>query len=139
MMAAAAGRRYSARRHVTQEQINAYAEASGDHNPLHVDPAFAAGTPLGGTIAHGMLVLAWLSALMTDAFGRDWAVGGALRIRFRAPARPGDELDLTATIRSTQPAEGGARLTLDVLVANARGEAVIDGQASVVVRGNLSS
>ncbi len=131
------GRQYSARRRVTQEQINRYAAASGDHNPLHIDPAFAAGTALGGSIAHGMLVLAWLSALLTEAFEMDWLAGGASRIRFRAPARPGDELDLMATVRATPPADGG-RLTLDVLVANAGGEAVIDGQASVPSRGNLT-
>ena len=42
-------------KHVTQRDINLYAEVSGDFNPIHVDEAFAAQTPLGGTIAHGML------------------------------------------------------------------------------------
>ena len=53
------------KRVVRQDRINAYAEASGDHNPIHIDPEFAAKTPLGGTVAHGMLILAYLSEFMT--------------------------------------------------------------------------
>ncbi len=50
-------------KHITQEKINLYAEASGDFNPIHVDKSFAAQTPLGGTIAHGMLILAYVSEI----------------------------------------------------------------------------
>lgn len=125
------GDRFVASRQVTQEQINAYALASGDHNPLHTDPKFAASTPLGGTVAHGMLVLAWLSALLTDRFSEDWIAQGSFRIRFRAPARPGDVLELSATIRALQEAPAGTRATLDLLVANQRQETVVDGQATL--------
>ena len=48
-------------RRITQEQLVRYADASGDHNPLHLDEEFARGTPYGRTIAHGMLVLALVS------------------------------------------------------------------------------
>ncbi len=58
---------------ITQEKINRYAEAGGDGNPLHTDPEFAARTMFGGTIAHGMLVLAYLSEMLTAAFGPAWA------------------------------------------------------------------
>ncbi|MDP6102673.1 MAG: MaoC/PaaZ C-terminal domain-containing protein, partial [Dehalococcoidia bacterium] len=57
---------------VTQEYINAYAEASGDHNPLHLDQKFAADTHFGQIVAHGMLVLAYVSEMMAQAFGRHW-------------------------------------------------------------------
>lgn len=133
MLAANVGDRFSASRTVTQEQINAYALASGDHNPLHTDPAFAATTALGGTVAHGMLVLAWLSALLTEHWGESWVAQGSFRIRFRAPARPGDVLALSATVRSVQEAPPDRRAMLDLLVANQRQETVIDGQASVPV------
>ena len=59
-------------RTLTQAQLHAYADASGDHNPIHVDPAFAADTPFGGTIAHGMLVLALIGEMMHAAFGDGW-------------------------------------------------------------------
>ncbi len=56
-------------KHITQKDINLYAEASGDFNPIHIDETFAAQTPLGGTIAHGMLVLAYVSEMLAIAFG----------------------------------------------------------------------
>jgi 3-hydroxybutyryl-CoA dehydratase len=77
---------------VTQEKIERYASASGDANPLHIDPAFAARSRFGGTVAHGMLVLAYLSDMLTRAFGEHYLTSGRLRARFRAPARPGDEV-----------------------------------------------
>ena len=126
-----AGDSVVASRLVTQEAINAYAVASGDHNPLHTDPAFAATTPLGGAVAHGMLVLAWLSALLTAAYGQDWPAHGSLRIRFRAPAWPGDLLELRATVRAVAASPVGSTATLDLFVANQRGDVVIDGQAAV--------
>ena len=116
-------------KHLTQDQIARYAEASGDHNPLHLDPAFAATTQFGGTIAHGMLVLAFVSEMLTAAFGRAWLDSGRLKIRFRAPARPGDTL--TATGRVTK-VEGG-RTICDIECRNSSGEVLIDGTAEVTL------
>jgi acyl dehydratase len=128
-----AGTRLVQHRVVTQEQIDAYAIASGDHNPLHTDPAFAATTALGGPVAHGMLVLAWLSALLTAHFPADWPAHGSFRIRFRAPARPGDRLEVGATVRRVEDSPAGRRATLDLLVANQRQEPVIDGTGSLLL------
>ncbi len=58
--------------------------ASGDFNPIHVDESFAAQTPFGGTIAHGMLILAYVSEMMTLAFGQSWLSGGKLSVKFKA-------------------------------------------------------
>ena len=114
-------------RAVTQEQLRAYADASGDHNPIHLDADYAAGTMFGKPIAHGMLVLAFVSEMMTDAFGERWLEGGSLRARFRAPVYPGDTVRASATKRGE---EEGA-IQYDVAVRNRDGQAVIDGQASV--------
>ena len=81
-------------RKVIQENINAYAEASRDFNPIHIDPAFAAGTAAGGTIAHGMLILAYCSQMMTENFGKYWVESGKFNIRFKMPARPDDMLKI---------------------------------------------
>ena len=116
-----------AARAVTQEQLRAYADASGDHNPLHLDAAYAAGTMFGRPIAHGMLVLAFISEMMTDAFGERWLESGSLRVRFRAPVYPGDTVQASATKRGE---EDGA-IHYDAAVRNQDGQAVIDGQASV--------
>ena len=114
-------------RTLTQAQISAYAAASGDHNPIHVDEAFAKTTQLGGTIAHGMLVLAFLSEMMTAAFGRAWLETGRLDVRFRAPARPGD----TITARTTSAKTDGASIRFQVECVNQAGEVVISGAATV--------
>ena len=115
-------------REVTQAGINAYAEASGDHNPIHVDEAFAQTTPLGGTIAHGMLVLAFLSQMMTAAFGAAWLASGRLDVRFRVPARPGD----TITARALSAKAEGDALRYQVECVNQAGEVVISGTATVM-------
>ncbi len=112
---------------ITQEKINRYAPASGDLNPLHTDPAFAAGTQFGGTIAHGMLVLAYLSEMLTAVFGEAWLANGRLKVRFRAPARPGDAV--TATGRVTRIAEG--RIICEVECRKQDGEVLVSGEAEV--------
>ena len=113
---------------LTQPQIARYADATGDHNPIHVDEAFARATPFGGTIAHGMLVLASIAEMMAAAFGETWLTGGKLRVRFRAPARPGDTI--TASARP-QTARGRATLVYAVECRNQRDEVLISGTAEV--------
>ncbi|MGH2409716.1 MAG: MaoC family dehydratase, partial [Chloroflexota bacterium] len=57
---------------VTPERVRAYADAANDHNPIHLDEAFATTTHFGGPIAHGMLLLAYLSRMLSGRFGRAW-------------------------------------------------------------------
>jgi len=128
-------------RRVTQEGIRRYAEASGDYNPIHVDEEYARATPFGSTIAHGMLVLAYVSEMMAAAFGRDWLAGGRLKARFRAPARPGDTLTVRAEPRRARLPDGQARqingervFEYGIECSNQRGEALVSGTAEVVVR-----
>lgn len=121
-------------RRVTQEAIQRYAEAAGDFNPIHVDEEFARKTPFGGTIAHGMLVLAYVSETMAAAFGRDWLAGGRLKVRFRAPARPGDTLTVRAEPRRERQADGERVLEYAVECANQNGGTLISGTAEVSVR-----
>jgi 3-hydroxybutyryl-CoA dehydratase len=116
-------------RTLTQEGIAAYADASGDHNPLHIDPAFAATTRFGGTIAHGMLVLAFLSDMLTGAFGPPWAESGALKIRFRDAARPGD----VVTTGGTVVARDGRRVRCEVECVNQNGTVLVNGEAEVTI------
>ncbi|HEY5640278.1 MAG TPA: MaoC family dehydratase [Dehalococcoidia bacterium] len=112
---------------VTREKIDAYARASGDGNPLHTDPEFAATTQFGGTIAHGMLVLAYVSEVLTAAFGEDWLASGWLKVRFRAPARPGDTLTSSAKVTSVE----GGRTICEVECRNEGGETLLSGEAEV--------
>ena len=114
-------------RQLTQPMLNAYASASGDHNPIHIDEAFARTTPMGGTIAHGMLVLSFISEMMTAAFGERWLASGSLDVRFRAPARPGDSV----TARATQQEPKDGRLRYAVECVSQADEALITGTAEV--------
>ncbi len=123
-------------RRITQAKVQRYAEASGDFNPIHVDEEYARRSPFGGTIAHGMLVLAYVSSMMTDAFGRRWLSGGRLKVRFKAPARPGDVVTASARQRGASStsdlgsAEAG-ELELAVECINERGETLITGTGTV--------
>jgi 3-hydroxybutyryl-CoA dehydratase len=114
-------------RGIDQPRIDAYAAASHDHNPLHVDPAFASRTPFGGTVAHGMLVLALIGEMMYAAHGNGWLERGRLKVRFKAPARPGDVV--TASGDMTKEADGIIEYAVQCI--NQRGEALIEGRAAI--------
>ena len=70
---------------ITQQVVDRYADLSGDHNPLHVDPAFAARTPFGATIAHGGVPLQCLYTALAEWLGRPGLVGISLEAAFLAP------------------------------------------------------
>ena len=97
---------------VTQDTIDAYADLSGDYNPLHVDAEVAARSEFGGTIAHGPIALhsffrsltAWLGV---DALPPRTEIG----ITYRAPTRPGDEV--TCVLRELTEADGFAAIDAD--------------------------
>jgi 3-hydroxybutyryl-CoA dehydratase len=128
------------RKPVVQADIQRYAQASGDFNPIHIDEEFARKTPLGGTIAHGMLILAYASQMMTEAFGKSWLTGGRFNIRFKAPARPGDVILVQAKVKTLQNEKEQTIVSCDVLCANQKGETVITGEAIVRIKNdeNLS-
>ena len=115
--------------HVTQEKINLYAEASGDFNPIHIDESFASQTPLGGTIAHGMLILAYISAMMTQSFHSGWLSGGKLSVRFKAPAKSGDTVTVSGKINSLEERDGVLYANCGVECCNQKGDIIIMGEA----------
>jgi 3-hydroxybutyryl-CoA dehydratase len=119
---------------ITQEDINRYAEVSRDFNPIHIDEDFAKKTPLGGTIAHGMLVLAYVSQMMTMAFGKNWLTGGKLSVRFKAPARPGDIVNVTGKVVKVEKSEEQSIVGCELLCSNQSGDAIIVGEAEVRVK-----
>lgn len=119
---------------VTQDQITAYAEAGGDHNPIHVDPVAARAVGLDGTIAHGMLTMAFMGQLVTDWLAAQPLAGGwvaRLRTRFQAMVRPGD----TLTIAGALGAREGGRQRMELWAENQRGERVTSGGAEVALPG----
>lgn len=120
---------------VTQADINLYAEASRDFNPIHIDEVFARQTDLGGTIAHGMLVLAYISHMMTEVFGLDWLKGGQLNVRFKTPARPGDTVTAEGKVLKVERCEDQVSVRCEVLCQNQNGDSIITGTAVVKTEG----
>lgn len=113
------------KRRVTQERINLYAAVSGDFNPIHIDPEFAEKTPLGGTVAHGMLILAYLSEFMTESFGQDWLNSGNLSARFKGAAYPGDMITVSGKVTAIESENDYTLIDCDVLCQNQKDEPVI--------------
>lgn len=124
---------------LTQEQVNLYAEASQDFNPIHIDEDFAKKTPLGGTIAHGMLILAYVSQMMTNAFGRGWLIGGKLNVRFKEPARPGDTIMVGGKISKLEKDSQETVINCYVQCSNQKNELIISGEAELRVKNNKNS
>lgn len=104
---------------ITQEQVDQFAEATHDHQWIHVDPERAKQeSPFGGPIAHGYLTLSLVSALsaqIIEAKGFRMGVNyGADKIRFMAPVPVGARIRASATLDDAKQFEGGVQMTLGV-------------------------
>ena len=88
--------------HITAEMISAFASVTGDHNPLHTDPAYAEAR-FGGVIAHGVLLVGFFSALLATQLPGPGALARSLNVRFKAPARPGDDVRIEVKIVELVP------------------------------------
>ena len=120
---------------ITQERLNAYCAASGDHNPLHWDAEFAATTQFGGVIAHGMLTLALVSRMMTAGYGRAWLETGSLRTRFKGAAHLGDRVVSRGRVTKEEAKDGYRLVTCAVAVVNGETEEeLVTGTATVKLR-----
>jgi len=110
--------------------IEAFAAVSGDVNPVHMDEAFAKGTPFGGRIAHGMLGAAYISAVLGNRLPGPGAIYLSQSLRFRRPVRIGDPVVARVTVKALDAAKGHATLETVCLVG---GKTVIDGEALIMV------
>ncbi|MHB1504310.1 MAG: MaoC family dehydratase [Acidimicrobiales bacterium] len=105
---------------VGQHQIDLFADATGDHQWIHVDPERAAGGPFGGTIAHGYFTLSLAPVLLSEiltvegmAFGVNY---GCNKVRFPAPLKVGSRVRLGAVVASVDDVQGGVQVTLDITI-----------------------
>jgi acyl dehydratase len=106
---------------ITQEQVNQFAQATGDHQWIHVDVARAQQGPFGAPIAHGFLTLSLLPVFFESALTvRQSALGvnyGLNKVRFTAPVPVGSRLRARMTLLTAQPIEGdGMQMTWGVAV-----------------------
>jgi acyl dehydratase len=110
---------------ITQERVNLFADATGDHQWIHVDAARAAEGPFGGTIAHGYLTLSLIIPLFGDLLkinGISMGVNyGLEKVRFPNPVRVGSKIRLGGTVAEVTEVAGGVQLVVDFTIE-------IDGQ-----------
>ena len=103
---------------IDQARIDQFAQATGDHQWIHVDPVRAATGPFGATVAHGFLTLSLLPVFAETAFAvDDVRMGinyGLNRVRFAAPVRVGSRLRGRFVLQAYEPLEGGAQMTVEV-------------------------
>lgn len=101
---------------VTQEAIDAFADATGDHQWIHVDPERARDTPFGGTIAHGLYTLSIgpaLSYTLYEVKGVAFALNyGYNKVRYPAPLPVGSRVRMRATLTAADEIAGGVQLTV---------------------------
>ncbi|MFP4343840.1 MAG: MaoC family dehydratase [Anaerolineales bacterium] len=117
-------------REVTEEAVEAFARLTGDENPLHLDDTYAAETPFGGRIAHGLLVLSLVSGLtyQLGLLQREGAAFTALEWKYRAPVRIGDRIRARLEVQRRRAlGEQGGVIVLQVSVLNQRDEVVQRG------------
>ncbi|MET8805093.1 MaoC family dehydratase [Streptomyces sp. NPDC004546] len=102
---------------VTQERIDTFADATGDHQWIHTDPRRAAQGPFGAPIAHGYLTLSLFIPLFTellDVQGVTTKVNyGLNKVRFPAPVKAGSRIRLAARLSSVEEVPGGVQITID--------------------------
>ena len=117
-------------RRVTEADIIAFADVTGDYNPVHMDEAYASTTQFKGRIAHGMLSAGYISAVLGVDLPGPGAIYLSQSLRFRRPVRIGDEVEAKVTVAAIDADK--AQVTFET-VCSVEGKPVVDGQAVVMV------
>jgi acyl dehydratase len=126
------GDRATLTRTITDEMVVAYADLIGDHNPVHLDEAFAATTRFGRRIAHGMLVAGLISTLIASDLPGPGSVYLGQTLQFKAPVYLGDAI--TVKVEVVKVREDKPIITLATVCTNQDGQSVIEGEAVVMVQ-----
>lgn len=122
------GMRETSRNEVTKEKVAAFAEISGDHNPIHLDDAFAATTPFGGCIAHGVFTASFVSAIIATRLPGPGSIYISQSLSFRAPVMVGATVE--TTIEVLELIERGRRVKLKC-ECRVGDKLVLEGEAEV--------
>jgi 3-hydroxybutyryl-CoA dehydratase len=118
-------------RTIGDDDIRAFANATGDHNPLHLDEEFARQTRFGKRIAHGMLGASLISAVIASELPGQGSIYLGQTLQFVAPVFPGDTVTARVTVTSIR--EDKPIIKLETVCTNQRDEVVIRGEATVLV------
>ncbi|MFI7062876.1 MaoC family dehydratase [Kribbella sp. NPDC050124] len=105
---------------ITQEQVNQFAEATGDHQWIHVDVERAKKGPYGGTIAHGYLTLSLIARFGDELFSVSGVTAklnyGVNKVRFPAPVPVGSRVRASASISNTSQTPAGIQVSLNWVI-----------------------
>ncbi|MCH1492688.1 MAG: MaoC family dehydratase N-terminal domain-containing protein [Luminiphilus sp.] len=118
---------------VTTREVELFAAVSGDHNPVHLDPEYAATTQFGECIAHGMLTGAFISAAIAMELPGPGTIYLGQKLQFRSPVTLGDTL--TVALEITEKHASKPWLTISTIVNNQNGKEVCRGEATVMAPG----
>jgi 3-hydroxybutyryl-CoA dehydratase len=113
---------------VASSDVVGFAEVTGDRNPIHLSEHFAAKTPFGTRIAHGLYTASLISAVLGTRLPGPGAVYISQTLNFRAPVKIGDTVDVVVTVAELIPEKQRARLSCTCSVGD---EVVLDGEALV--------
>jgi 3-hydroxybutyryl-CoA dehydratase len=125
------GQRATFSKTITEADIQGFADLTGDNNPLHLDAEFARRSRFGRPVAHGLLVAGMISAALGTRLPGAGAIYVSQSLRFLKPVYPGDTV--TATVEVTAWQEDRGMVTLRTTCANQSGDAIIDGEAVLLV------
>ncbi|MCU0513396.1 MAG: MaoC family dehydratase [Anaerolineae bacterium] len=117
-------------RTLTDEAVRLFAQASGDTNSLHLDEAYAAQTPFGRRIAHGLLTVSVISAILGNDLPGPGTIYLGQEVKFKAPVFVGDTI--TATVELIKYREDKRIATFRTTAVNADGVLVLEGEAVVI-------
>ena len=116
---------------VSDEMIRAFAELTGDTNPVHLDDGYAAGTQFGRRIAHGMIAAGMISATLANDLPGPGTVYLGQSLKFKMPVFPGDTITATVEVLTVRPDK--PIVTLSTVCTNQDGKVVLEGEAVVLV------
>ena len=119
---------------ITMKQILMYADASGDYNPIHIDEEFAKNSQFGRNIGHGMMVAATISELMVKNFAEAWYKTGKMKMRFKSPVYPEDEIQTSGSIKKSEQVGTATKITCSVQIVRQNGDTIISGETSVTLK-----
>lgn len=115
---------------IDASDVVGFAEVTGDRNPIHLSEHFAAKTPFGTRIAHGLYTASLISAVLGTRLPGPGAIYISQTLNFRAPVKIGDSVDVGVVVAELLPEKFRARLTCKCSVGD---EVVLDGEAWVKV------
>ena len=126
------GDRAEITRRIEEADIQAFADVTGDRNPVHLNEEFARTTRFGGRIAHGMLTASLISAVLANKLPGEGSVYLGQTLQFVAPVFPGDDVTVRVTVKQLR--EDKPIVKLETICTNQSGAIVVRGEATILMQ-----